>query len=363
MTSANPVQTTTAEAEFKRGLIVGKFCPLHLGHELLINTALKQCREIILISYSKPEFLGYERERRDAWLQARFPQTRRLVIDDKHLQQEAIKRGLNDVPLIPHNDDPEYAHRFFVGWLCQFFLQVQIDTVFTSEDYGDGFAKVLTQYFQQFNPSAKVVRHICIDKPRARVPISGTAVRADIHAHRRFIAQEVYAWFVEKVCFLGGESSGKSTLAARMAKELSTTWVPEFGRELWERKWGNLVYEDMLLIGETQIENEGEAILNANGFLFCDTSPLTTVFYSQEMFGRVDEGLRSLANASYQHVFLCAPDFEFVSDSTRRDDAFRQRQHLWYQEELQRRKIPFTLVSGDLATRVAAVKTMLKKMP
>ena len=122
MTLANPVQTTTADIEFKRGLIVGKFCPLHLGHELLINTALQQCRELILISYSKPEFPDYGRERREAWLQTRFPQTRCLVIDDEYLQIEAEKRGLDNLPVIPHNDDPEHEHRIFVGWLCQFFL-------------------------------------------------------------------------------------------------------------------------------------------------------------------------------------------------------------------------------------------------
>lgn len=365
MRLANPAQTIATEVEFKRGLIVGKFCPLHLGHELLINTALRQCRELILISYSKPEFPGYERERREAWLQTRFPQTRRLVIDDEYLQTEAEKRGLDNVPVIPHNDESEYAHRIFVGWLCQFFLQTQVEAVFTSEDYGDGFAEVLTRYFQQSNPSAKAVRHICVDKPRARVSISGTAARADIHAHRRLIAPEVYAGFVERICLLGGESTGKTTLAARLAEELHTPWVPEFGRELWEQKKGKLSYNDMQHIGETQIKNEDEAALKANRWLICDTSPLTTMFYSQAMFNRVDDQLRIMADRKYHRVFLCAPDFDFVQDGTRVDEAFRQQQHQWYLEELNRRGVCFHLLKGELTTRtktvLAALSTNLVK--
>lgn len=363
MTSANAAQITTAEAEFNRGLIVGKFCPLHLGHELLINTALQQCRELILISYSKPEFPGYERERRDIWLQARFPHTNRLVIDDDYLRAEAAKRGLDNVPVIPHNDDSEHAHRVFVGWLCHFFLQVQVDAVFTSEDYGNGFAKVLTQYFQRFTPSAKAVRHICVDKPRAQVSVSGTAARSDIHAHRQFIAPEVYGGFVERICLLGGESTGKTTLAARLAEALNTPWVPEFGRELWERKKGQLQYNDMQHIGETQIRNENEAALKSNRWLICDTSPLTTMFYSQAMFNRVDDQLRVMADRKYHRVFLCAPDFDFVQDGTRKDEVFRQQQHLWYLEQLNRRGVCFHLLTGDLTTRTKTALAALSTDP
>ncbi len=43
---------------FRRGLVVGKFCPLHLGHELLINRARSQCDDLIVLSYTKPGFDG-----------------------------------------------------------------------------------------------------------------------------------------------------------------------------------------------------------------------------------------------------------------------------------------------------------------
>jgi hypothetical protein len=36
------------------------------------------------------------------------------------------------------------------------------------------------------------------------------------------------------MALLGGESSGKTTLARALAQSLGTTWVPEYGRQRWE---------------------------------------------------------------------------------------------------------------------------------
>ena len=59
--------------QYARGLVVGKFCPLHLGHEFLIETAQTACDELVILSYAKPGWRGYERGVREAWLTMRFP--------------------------------------------------------------------------------------------------------------------------------------------------------------------------------------------------------------------------------------------------------------------------------------------------
>lgn len=61
---------------YAEGLIVGKFAPLHAGHELLINAALARCETVFIISYSLPEMPGCEPEKRLQWLQTRFPRCR-----------------------------------------------------------------------------------------------------------------------------------------------------------------------------------------------------------------------------------------------------------------------------------------------
>lgn len=52
---------------FANGLVVGKFAPLHLGHEWLIRQAQQQCEQLVLLSWAYPEFAGCEPERRANW--------------------------------------------------------------------------------------------------------------------------------------------------------------------------------------------------------------------------------------------------------------------------------------------------------
>ena len=346
---------------YQRGLVVGKFCPLHCGHELLIKHALDCCSEVIVISYTKPEFDGCDREVRGAWLTALFPQVTQLVINDATLEHLLRLQGIFDLQTIPHNDAPDQGHREFVAWLCKTVLRKTVNAVFTSEEYGDGFAATLTECFRAQEPSALPVAHISVDQQRLIVPVSGSQIRANPHAHRNFLSPEVYASFVKKICILGGESSGKSTLANALAERLQTVWVPEYGRELWLEKNGQLQFEDMLKIGLEQLLHERLLCRSAHTWLVCDTSALTTFFYSLHLFGAADPLLEQMAGEKYDRVFLCNPDFPFVQDGTRRDDSFRMRQHQWYVEQLTQRNIEFTVVHASVSERVDQIISSLSE--
>ena len=65
---------------FRNGTGGWQFAPLHCGHERLINTALAQCEELFIISYSVPEMPDCEPEKRLTWLQVRFPRATVLVL-------------------------------------------------------------------------------------------------------------------------------------------------------------------------------------------------------------------------------------------------------------------------------------------
>lgn len=208
---------------FVTGLVVGKFAPLHCGHERLINTALAQCEELFIISYSVPEMPDCEPGKRLTWLQVRFPQAHILV-----LTPELIARF--NLPAIPHNDDDADIHRHYVATLCLQILRCRPHVVFTAEEYGDGFAKVLTQRF------AQPVEHIRLQRPVGDEAPSGTLIRSDVHRYRHMLAHDVYRSFVRRICLLGGESTGKSTLSKALADVLDTAYVAEFGRDYWEEK-------------------------------------------------------------------------------------------------------------------------------
>ena len=46
------------QERFPRGLVVGKFSPLHRGHVFLIDEASKRCDTLHLLRYSVPELGG-----------------------------------------------------------------------------------------------------------------------------------------------------------------------------------------------------------------------------------------------------------------------------------------------------------------
>jgi len=338
---------TVSEKRFKRGLVVGKFCPLHFGHESVIQRALDDCSTVYVISYSQPELEGCEPYKRRQWLAERFPQVRALVVE-----------GSDDFE-VPANDDNAGRHRRFVGRLCRDQLGATVDAVFTSEDYGDGFAQELTTFFREDSADHPEVVHVNVDAGRKKWPVSGTMLRKEIHGHRDYLAPEVYASFVDRVALIGGESSGKTSLAEALAKKFATVWAAEYGRELWEAKGGRLDLGDLSKIARTQISREEEACLRARRFVFCDSTPLTTFFYSGEMFGQVTGDVRNAAGRRYHQTILCAPDFPFVQDGTRRDAQFRKKQHDWYLSELTRRRIQFVEVGGDLDQRVKMVEKLL----
>jgi len=73
---------------FACGLVVGKFAPLHLGHEWLIRLAQERCEQLVLLSWAYPELAGCEPERRANWLQVRFPELRSWVVTPEWVAQQ-----------------------------------------------------------------------------------------------------------------------------------------------------------------------------------------------------------------------------------------------------------------------------------
>ncbi len=342
---------------FRSGLVVGKFSPLHRGHEYLLNTALEQCERVFCLSYASPELPGCPAATRRVWLEELFPAVTRLVVDEAELARLTERHP--ELPPLPHDDASELSHRVFCAELCLRVFGVAVDAVFTSELYGDGFAAELTTQFRAAGHASAHVAHVLVDLKRETIPISASAIRANRELALDFLSPAVRGSFVPRVCLLGGESSGKTTLTRALAENLETSHCEEYGRELWLERGGELRYDDFLLIARTQVELEERAARIARNIVVCDTSPLTTLFYCLDQFGRAEAQLHALAERTYDFILLCAPDLPFIQDGTRRDPAFRERQHEFYLAELTRRKARFLLVEGALEARLAQARHAL----
>lgn len=328
------------------GLVVGKFSPLHIGHQFLIDTALSQCDRVIIISYSKPTFIHCEVRNRQRWFSTLYPGVDVAIFDD--------------YDAIPHNDDPADIHRDFCGNVCLNQFGTTVDAVFSSEDYGDGFAVHLSAMF------GKKVDHVCVDIDRTIFAISGTKARINIKESRHMVSEVVYTGYKPRVAILGGESTGKTTLAKDIGVFMYAPVVEEYGRWLYDQRKGHLSYEDLLLIGQNQLLLEDLAcktdMAEVSGVIICDTTPLTTMWYSQQMFGQVDPKLERMARINYDAVILCDTDFPFVQDGTRRDEAFRQAGNDWYCRQFEQRNIPYTTVSGDMSSRKTQAIAIVEQM-
>ena len=320
----------------KRGLVFGKFLPLHRGHQLMIETALSQVDDLTIVVYDSRR-TGDERmplALRLQWLRELYPDVEGIV-------------GLED-PLAADldADDPHHAPLYANGvrFLGPF------DKVFSSEEGYGRFAELLD------------AEHVLVDAARTLVPTSGTLIRSDPYVYRGWMDPIVYSSLIERVVFVGTESSGKTTLARRMAGELDTLWTHEFGRELWEAQGLQGSFPDFLKIARRQRQREDAAARHARQFLFCDTNAWTTLQWALRAYGSADARLRDLVDRTMSDYtwFLCANDFGWIQDGTREMDGAAshefQEQHV---HDLARRGIPYVTVSGPLEERVQQVKDAL----
>ena len=337
------------------GLVVGKFWPPHRGHQRLLETAAAQVNELLVLVCAHPEAAEFPTAVRADWLRALYRGDD--AADGPRIGPTPLRIvALSAADGAPTDAADAAAHREVVRqWLAR--QEIRVDAVFSSEAYGLGFAEYLG------------AAHVAVDVARAQVPVSGAQVRANPEAFARFLHPLVAAHLgvvppaeVPRVVLLGAESSGKTTLCAALAEACGTGWVPEYGRTLHEQKNGNLDYDDLLYIARRHAELEDEAAAHARGVLFCDTNAATTALYSYYYFHRCHPALQALAavcGQRYAHTFVCAPTVPFEADGWRGPEALRSFQHGMILMQLDHYGIPYTLVEGTVAERVAQVRAKI----
>jgi NadR type nicotinamide-nucleotide adenylyltransferase len=172
----------------------------------------------------------------------------------------------------------------------------------------------------------------------------------------------------KRILILGPESTGKSTLAEKLALHYAEPWVPEVAREYLEKLARPYTYEDLLLIGERQLSLEDELAAKAKQFLFCDTDLRVIQVWSQHRFGKVDPWvLEEIARRTYDLILLCAPDLPWQEDPLREHPELEMRQHFFdvYQQLAQASGFPLVLISGEkaerLSTAIEAVDSLNKE--
>jgi NadR type nicotinamide-nucleotide adenylyltransferase len=121
-----------------------------------------------------------------------------------------------------------------------------------------------------------------------------------------------------RVVFTGSESTGKSTLAAEVAKHYGVEVVPEFVRTFAEQNGGVIEFSDHGAIARGQMALEDEHIARAHSLVVQDTDLLSTVVYCKHYFGRCPEWIEEAARERRPDLYLlCATDVPWVADGVR----------------------------------------------
>lgn len=144
------------------GFVIGKFCPPHLGHDHLIQVALRAVDALTIVVCSKSDQV-IPVSLRVHWLREEYPTATIKVLDqdsfDDTLESswvEATKQCLGTVP--------EY--------------------MFTSEAYGDHYAHLLG------------CKHTLVDHERMNVPISATKILANPTEYQGFLIPAAREYFL-----------------------------------------------------------------------------------------------------------------------------------------------------------------------
>lgn len=159
----------------------------------------------------------------------------------------------------------------------------------------------------------------------------------------------------------GIESTGKSTLAARLADELGTVWVQEYGRDHCLEHGTDCTSEDLRIIAETQQQWIEAAKAEAGAVLISDTDWLMTRAWHRMMIGPDMAGPAYPLADLYLHM---APDVQWIDDGLRLHAEARQRFRFdgLCRDELERFEVRWVEIAGDWDQRyevaLAAIRSL-----
>ena len=334
------------------GVVVGKFLPPHRGHSLLVETATRRCDQVLVVVCDRPDD-PIPAAVRAGWLAELHPAATVVVTPDDIPEHDPVRRA----------EEISHAWAERVGGLCLDRWGRRPDLVFSSEEYGPRFARHLGA--GEGGAGGTGVGHVEVDRGRLRVPVSGTAVRADPFGQWEFLDPVVRSWYVRRVCVVGAESTGTTTLARALAAHYGCPWVPEYGRAYCaerlaaeaEISWAT---EDFVQIATRQLAHEDAAARLGSPLLVCDTDALATSIWHERYLRTRSEPVRALAaGRRYALYLLTGDEIPFVQDGTRDGEHVRGWMNGRFREELAARSEPWLEVSGSpelrLATAVAAI--------
>ena len=160
-----------------------------------------------------------------------------------------------------------------------------------------------------------------------------------------------------RVCFHGAESTGKSTLARKLAAEWNCPLAGEYGRTYAETIDTNFRLADLTAIAAMQNRLMREACAGKPKLVLLDTDPLMTAAWAEMLFGHAPNVLFGYDKAELYLLF--EPDVPFVEDGTRffGSEGERERFAALAEDMLVRAGVGFVKIAGRWEKREERVRS------
>ncbi|MBE6159567.1 MAG: multifunctional transcriptional regulator/nicotinamide-nucleotide adenylyltransferase/ribosylnicotinamide kinase NadR [Lactobacillales bacterium] len=333
--------------KYKVGMYGGSFNPLHLGHVNNIITASNLCEKLYLVLSVTDDENEIDHRERFMWLKnitSEMDNVEVFEIFDKNTSKDTYdwETGANDIKK---------------------YINAPIDVVFSGDDYKG------KNRWEQLYPESEIY-YI----PRENINISSTEIRENPYKYFEYLPNCVRPYYTKKICLIGTESCGKTTLVRNLAKYFNTTHVEEAGRYICDDAGGidNMqpYHYFEILFKHKQLEKE--ALKNANKVLLIDTDSLITLYYYQlgfentneinSAFENIAKGISVLNN--YDLYIFLEPDVRWVQDGTRTygDEEVRKQNNEKLKAIFDENNINYICINGTYQERYEKSKKEIEKV-
>lgn len=340
---------------FNRGLVLGKFQPVHIGHIGLIKFAGSLCNTVEVHVSDDPKNDILHVEDRIAALRA-----------DLGIQSlDTLIRPFEDKTYhaMPRDKDGTVTSEEYWTWYMTALKRLYApntklslpDVIISSDLYGKEIAKRLGVRWIPYDPTREMT-----------TGLSATKVKQDLLTFYTELSPEMRKKFGLTIALMGPESSGKTTLGKALAKNLPipTTYVPEYGRTIDVFK-GNLDETDFEIIGKAQDYLIDQARADVNYITVTDTEALTTQAFSVRMLKKRTPSLDPLfkKQLGFTSLYILLPPvipFEDDGSRTTKDLKLRELFFSYYKDNLKANGAPVYIPEAkDVLTRVVEVEKIL----
>lgn len=287
------------------GLTIMKAMPFHKGHEFLIAFGSKMLDELhVLVSGKENDIIPLEV--RFNWV-VKYSKQLKMMYNTKVYVYIHIDASPDPINVDEHGTVLDKPFQDY--WVSEFKSIVPKANVFVSSDrYGQTMAELMN------------IDWLPVDPDREIFPFSATMIRNDINKNFHLLSDIAMPYFVKTVTVIGPESTGKSTMAKKLAEKFNGAYLLEYGRTISEMKKNDLTEDDFLNIVHGQKHLVNYAIKYSNKRLIVsDTDAFTTGLFA-EMYDYHDIAAYCKTVATDQRFMLyllLAPTVDWINDGTR----------------------------------------------